>query len=60
MEDIAEPLNSWSSIYQAGSKAIEAAVLTLLKVNNNIMDEEITIYSDSHFTSQSVFKSLTK
>ena len=52
--DISEPLNSWSSIYQAESKAIEVAALTLL--NNNIMNEEISIYSDS----QSVLKSLTK
>ena len=47
-------MNTWSSIYQAEAKAIEIAALTLL--NNNIMNREITIYSDS----QSVLKSLTK
>ena len=54
IEDIAEPMNEWTSIFQAEAKAIETAAKTLL--NLNTINEKIHLYSDS----QAVLKALKK
>ena len=54
IEDIAEPMNEWTSIFQAEAKAIETAAMTLL--NLNTINEKIHLYSNS----KAVLKALKK